>query len=174
MSYHYLFLVLVNLNVCFLHTAGISGSLTVTLTHSRGIKQKPPRQLLPFFSLHLPFLQLCKLQHFNFMQDVVWCFGCIWGKFKRDCFWFSSDQGLVGVFRSFTMHLKSNYILILCVVLCFHKGKSVDLCFWTFQLWYRDEILICMPSETTHSIHQPTGWSEVKLIGIRHEGEFNY
>lgn len=35
----------------------------------------PLRQLLPFFSLHLPFVQLCKPHCFNFMQDVVWCFG---------------------------------------------------------------------------------------------------
>ena len=37
---------------------------------------RPPRQLLPFFSsLHLPFFQLWKLHCFNFMQEVVWCFG---------------------------------------------------------------------------------------------------
>lgn len=35
----------------------------------------PLRQLLPFFSLHLPFVQLCKPHCFNFMQDIVLCFG---------------------------------------------------------------------------------------------------
>ncbi len=35
----------------------------------------PQRKPFPFYSLHLPFVQLCKLHCFNFMQEVVRCFG---------------------------------------------------------------------------------------------------
>lgn len=64
-------------DVCMTHFVtldSLSVFLFISLSFSCDDKG-PLRQLLPFFSLHLPFVQLCKPHCFNFMQEVVWCFG---------------------------------------------------------------------------------------------------
>lgn len=165
--------------ICGLLATITYSSLTVSILHSLGIKMGLQGSCYLFLPLHLAFLQLCKLHCFNFMQDVVFCFGYIRSKFKSesllDFFWSGADESIYVFYLAFKVKLYLNFVCVcICVLIKGKPESQTPWSFWVFQSWAADEILICMPAETTHSIHQPTGWSKVKLIGIRHEGEFNY